>query len=94
MYGTEKKANTLSRLGTRAFKQIAKKGRMMGFARLKDITGIDNGLYEIFSWVGLKTKEETKTIELIEDYYYLPNKGHTQRQDGGRVQKIYYFNNL
>ena len=41
MYGTEKKANTLSRLGTRAFKQLAKKGRMMGFARLKDITGMD-----------------------------------------------------
>ena len=50
-------ARTLSRLGTRAFKQLAKNGRMMGFVKLKDITGLDvNGLYEIFSWVGLEKK--------------------------------------
>ena len=73
----ESKPRTLSRLGTRAFKQLAKNGRMMGFVKLKDITGLDvNGLYEIFSWVGLERKaDETKTIDLVEKYYYLQNTG-------------------
>ena len=98
MYGTEKKPNTLSRLGTRAFKQLAKQGRMMGFVRLKDITGLDvNGLYEIFSWVGLERKaDETKTIELVEKYYYLQNTGLMfDDQTGVEYKKdLFNFNNL
>ena len=71
---------------------------MMGFVKLKDITGLDvNGLYEIFSWVGLERKaDETKTIELVEKYYYLQNTGLMfDDQTGVEYKKdLFNFNNL
>ena len=56
-----RKKPNIKQTWNRAFKQLAKKGRMMGFVRLKDITGLDvNGLYEIFSWVGLEKRKKQK----------------------------------
>ena len=87
------KAEPQSELGTAARNRIKNKGRLMGFPKLKEITGIEfQGLFEIFSWVGLEKPNE-KLLELIDRYYYIEDVGMMYDPQTASLIRDKEFNN-
>ena len=79
--------------GTRARKLMKQKGRVFGYTKLKEITGVHYaGLMKIFSWVGLEEYNET-LLELIEDWYYLEDTGLMYNPSTGKEIPEAIFNN-
>ena len=79
--------------GTIAKKALKNKGRMFGFTKLKEITGVAyQGLISLFSWVGLEIPNE-KLLELIEDWYYLEDTGLMFNPSTGKEIPETIFNN-
>ena len=79
--------------GTIAKKALKKKGRMFGFTKLKEITGIAyQGLINLFSWVGLAIPNE-RLLELIEDWYYFEDTGLMYNPKTGKEIPETIFNN-
>ncbi|MBC8295575.1 MAG: bifunctional DNA primase/polymerase, partial [Pelagibacterales bacterium] len=79
--------------GTIAQKALKKKGRLFGFTKLKEITGVAfPGLMNLFTWVGLEPPNE-KLLELIDGWYYLEDTGLMYNPSTGKEIQEQIFNN-
>ena len=79
--------------GTRARNLLKQKGRIYGYTKLKEITGVHyQGLMKIFSWVGLDEYNE-RLLDLIEDWYYLEDTGLMYNPKTGKEINEAIFNN-
>ena len=82
-----------SELGTRARDSIKNKKKVMGFPKLKEITGVEfQGLFEIFSWIGLEKPNEM-ILELVSRYYYIEDVGMMYDPKSGSLIRDKEFNN-